>query len=91
MIFNIFFSLLIATAIWLAIMISRADLRRRIIPDAYLFPLMLIGLILTTFYSFPTDISNAVIGATYNLLGEEYPLFITDEGNNVITFQRNYK
>lgn len=34
---------------------------------------------------------NAVNGATYNLLGEEYPLFITDEGNNVITFQRNYK
>lgn len=68
MIFNIFFSLLIATAIWLAIMISRADLRRRIIPDAYLFPLMLIGLILITFYSFPTDISNAVIGATFGYI-----------------------
>ena len=68
MIFNIFFSLLIATAIWLAVKISLADLRRRIIPDAYLFPLMLIGLTLTTFYNFPTDISNGVIGAAFGYI-----------------------
>ena len=68
MIFDIFFYLLITMAIVLAVMISLADLRRRIIPDAYLFPLMLIGLILTTFYSFPTDISNAVIGATFGYI-----------------------
>jgi prepilin signal peptidase PulO-like enzyme (type II secretory pathway) len=55
-------------AIVLAVMISLADLRRRIIPDAYLFPLMLIGLTLVTFYNFPTDISNATIGATFGYI-----------------------
>ena len=33
---------------------------------------------------------NAINGTKFNLLGEDYPLFITDE-DSIITFQRNYK
>ena len=65
MIFYIFFILLLVGAIGCATLISIADFLRRIIPDAYLFPLMLIGLILITFFGFPIDMRNAVIGATF--------------------------
>lgn len=68
MIFDIFFILLITVSVWLATKISIADLRRRIIPDAYLFPFMLCGLALTTFFNFPTDISNGVIGGTFGYI-----------------------
>jgi prepilin signal peptidase PulO-like enzyme (type II secretory pathway) len=68
MISYIFFIILLALAAFFAIKISIADFRRRIIPDAYLFPLMLIGLILTSFYSFPINIRDAVIGATFGYL-----------------------
>lgn len=65
MISYIFFIILLALAAFLSIKISIADFRRRIIPDAYLFPLILIGLILLSFYSFPIRIQDAVIGATF--------------------------
>ncbi|MBQ2017221.1 MAG: prepilin peptidase [Alphaproteobacteria bacterium] len=66
MIFYIFFTFLLLAATFCAIQISITDFRRRIIPDAYLFPLMLIGLILITFFpAFPTQLSDAVIGATF--------------------------
>ncbi len=68
MISYIFFIILLALAAFLAIKISIADLRRRIIPDAYLFPLMLIGLILISFYTFPISLHNAVVGATFGYL-----------------------
>ncbi len=45
MIFYLFLSVLFAAAIACAIAISVADFRRRIIPDAYLLPLFLIGLL----------------------------------------------
>ena len=65
MISYIFFILLLASAAWCALHIIIADFRRRIIPDAYLFPLMLTGLLLIAFYSFPLDLRTAVIGATF--------------------------
>ena len=65
MIFNIFFILLLIGAIACSVLISIADFRRRIIPDAYLFPLMLIGLILIVFFGFPIGIRDGVIGATF--------------------------
>lgn len=65
MISHIFFIILLALAAFFSIKISIADFRRRIIPDAYLFPLMLIGLILVSFYSFPITIQHAVIGAVF--------------------------
>ena len=65
MIFYIFFIFLLACALACATLISVADFRRRIIPDTYLFPLMLIGLILIVFFDFPIGIRDAVIGATF--------------------------
>lgn len=47
MIFYLFLAILFAAAIGCAIAISVADFRRRIIPDAYLVPLFLIGLLIT--------------------------------------------
>ena len=65
MISHIFFIILLIISAILSVLISISDFRRRIIPDAYLFPLMLIGLILIGFYSFPIGIHSAIIGATF--------------------------
>lgn len=69
MIFYIFFIALLAVAVYCTIQISTADLQRRIIPDVYLFPLLLIGLLLITFFPFfPTKLPDAVIGATFGYI-----------------------
>ena len=68
MISYIFFIILLVLAAFLSIKISIADFHRRIIPDAYLFPLTLIGLILISFFSFPICIQTATIGATFGYL-----------------------
>ena len=47
MIFYLFLAILFVAAIGCAIAISVADFRRRIIPDVYLVPLFLIGLLVT--------------------------------------------
>ncbi|MDW3024697.1 MAG: A24 family peptidase [Alphaproteobacteria bacterium] len=65
MIFNILFILLLVGALVCAVLISVEDFRRRIIPDAYLFPLMLIGISLITFFGFPISMPDAVIGAIF--------------------------
>ena len=90
MIFNIFFILLLAGAIACATFISIADFRRRIIPDAYLFPLMLIGLILIAFFGFPIDLRDAVIGATFGytmaaVIGFIFDYFIHVQNPNAAT------
>ncbi len=73
---QIFFIILILAAATLGTLISIADFRRRIIPDAYLFPLMLIGLILIAFFPFPISFPQAVFGATFGyLLGMATGLF----------------
>ncbi|MBR6598392.1 MAG: prepilin peptidase [Alphaproteobacteria bacterium] len=63
MIFNIFFWGLILLAFGCVLAISRADFRRRIIPDVYLFPLILIGLCLIVFFPYPISVADAVVGA----------------------------
>lgn len=68
MISNIFFITLLVLALLCAIKISVTDYRTRIIPDAYLFPLMLIGLILTAFFRFPVNINTAIIGASFGYI-----------------------
>lgn len=78
MISYIFFIFLIISAVLCSVLISIADLKRRIIPDAYLFPLMLCGLILITFYSFPISIQEAVIGATFGYIMSVLIGFIFD-------------
>lgn len=69
MIYDIFFIVLLATAIICSWQISVADWRRRIIPDAYLFPLLLIGLVITNFFPWPiTPGAGAIAGAFGYLL-----------------------
>lgn len=68
MFFYILFSILLLIAIYCAFHISVADFRRRIIPDAYLFPLMLIGLTLVTFFDWPLSIFDATIGALFGYI-----------------------
>ncbi len=45
MIYSILVAILSVAALWCAAQISIADFRRRIIPDVYLWPLLLIGII----------------------------------------------
>ena len=68
MFFNIFFIILLALASLSVAIIATTDYRRRIIPDLALFPLLLIGLILDTFYRWPVDITTGVIGATFGYI-----------------------
>ena len=68
MISYIFFVFLLTLAVLCSILISIADFRHRIIPDVYLFPLMLCGLTLTTFYTFPIPVTDAVIGAIFGYI-----------------------
>lgn len=66
MIYYIFFITLLAVALWCAWQISVADIRRRIIPDAYLWPMMLIGLIVANWSPIcPTGPRMAVLGAAF--------------------------
>lgn len=90
MIFDIFFILLILGAITCSALISVADFRHRIIPDAYLFPLMLIGLILIVFFGFPIGIRDAVIGAVFGyilsvLVGFAFDYFIRRKNPSATT------
>ncbi len=68
MFFFIFFIGLILAAITCVVAISRADFRRRIIPDAYLFPLLLIGLCMVVFFPYPVSMADAVVGAAFGYL-----------------------
>ena len=65
MIYNIFFIILLLGAFACAWAISRADFRRRIIPDAYLFPLMLISLVVVHFFPWPVTTSDSIIAAVF--------------------------
>ena len=78
MISYIFFIILLLFSILLSIRISIYDYRHRIIPDAYLFPLLLIGLILLGFYNFPFDIITGIIGATFGYITSATLGFIFD-------------
>ncbi len=60
-----FFGLLFAGALWCMYQIAVADWRRRIIPDAFLFPLLIAGLITTAFFPWTHNIHSAVIGAAF--------------------------
>ena len=69
MIFYLFWALLFVASSVCAWRISVADFRRRIIPDAYLFPLFLMGLLTVAFFphwfcSFQNGAMGAVLGYT---------------------------
>ena len=63
-----FFALLMLIAIYLGWKIAKTDLRRRIIPDAYLFPLMVIGALAVTFFPWPISIQEGIIGMTFGYI-----------------------
>lgn len=65
MFFYIFFVALLVGAIMCAYMISVADFRRRIIPDAYLWPLMLIGFVVVNVFPWVCTITESVVGAVF--------------------------
>lgn len=65
MISNIFFVALLVVAALCAGAICRADFRRRIIPDVYLFPLMLIGIVITNFFPYPITPGDGAIAAIF--------------------------
>ena len=62
MISYIFFCLILIGAGFCAYRISTTDLKRRIIPDTYLFPFMFAGLLITTFFNWPVTTADSVIG-----------------------------
>lgn len=55
-------------ALGLGYKISKTDMRRRIIPDAYLFPLLIIGVIVTTFFPWPINIETGAIGMAFGYM-----------------------
>jgi len=65
MIYNIFFVVLLIFAIFCTIHIAIADIRRRIIPDAYLFPLLITGLIITAWFPWIISPRSAALGAMF--------------------------
>lgn len=67
-IFWTFFTILMLLALYLCYKISVADMRRRIIPDGYLFPLMIIGMIILSFFRWPIGIQIGVIGMAFGYI-----------------------
>lgn len=55
-------------SLWLAWKISVSDFKRRIIPDVYLFPLMLIGLLFVVFFPWICSIQESVLGAVFGYM-----------------------
>ena len=62
MISNIFFLVILAGAIFCAYRMGTTDLKRRIIPDFYLFPFLFAGLLITAFFPWPITIYDSVVG-----------------------------
>ena len=63
-----FFSILVIMALYLGYKISQTDMRRRIIPDGYLFPLLIIGGIITTFFPWPVKTESGIIGMAFGYI-----------------------
>ena len=62
MIYYIFFSLVLIGAFFCAYRMATTDLKRRIIPDVYLFPFLFAGLLTATFFPWPITIGDSVVG-----------------------------
>ena len=67
MIYSLIFGILLALAAFLAFKMAVADWRRRIIPDVYLFPFMLIGLLVLVFGRWPVGITDGVLGGLWGM------------------------
>lgn len=64
----IIFAILLMIGGFCMFKMAQADFRRRIIPDVYLFPFMLIGLIIVTFFPWPVTQSDGIIAAAFGYL-----------------------
>ena len=62
MIYPLIFALLIAGGAWCAFQMACTDLRRRIIPDVYLFPFLMMGLLVAVFFPGPVGPADAALG-----------------------------
>lgn len=58
------FIILLLAAVFCAVMMCRQDLKNRIIPDIYLFPFMLIGLLVVAFFPWFFDFGESVIAGS---------------------------
>lgn len=68
MLHNIIYALLLMAGAYCAVMMSVTDWRRRIIPDVYLFPFMLIGLVVACYFPWVVGIGESVIAGTFGYL-----------------------
>lgn len=64
MISNIFFCLILIGALFCSYRMATADLKKRIIPDVYLFPFLFAGLLVTAFFPWPVTIADSIIGGS---------------------------
>lgn len=65
MISNIIFIVLLIAGAYCAFKISAADFSRRIIPDVYLFPLILIGLLIVAFFPWFINMGESAIAGAF--------------------------
>ncbi len=84
--YNITFFVLLAFAAWCVWKISVADWRRRIIPDVYLFPLLLTGMAVVIFFPWPGNPAESTLAAIFGyflalIIGEIFE-FINRKKNN---------
>lgn len=61
----IIFAILLLIGGFCMFKMAQIDLRRRIIPDVYLFPFMLTGLLIITFFPYPVTQSDGIIAAAF--------------------------
>lgn len=76
MIYDIFFVGLLAISLYLSWRISVIDFKRRIIPDVYLLPLALFGLVFVAFFPWICTVQDAVLGATFGYLLSSLTKFV---------------
>lgn len=65
MFYHLIFAILLLGSIYCAYKISVADFRRRIIPDVYLFPFLIMGLLIVTFFPWISSVSDSAIAAAF--------------------------
>ncbi|MBN1324739.1 MAG: prepilin peptidase [Alphaproteobacteria bacterium] len=65
MFYHLILGILLLAGAYCAFQMSVADLRRRIIPDVYLFPFVILGLLVVTFFPWISSPSDSVIAAAF--------------------------
>lgn len=79
MLYNIIYAVLLLAGCYCAFKMSQADLRRRIIPDVYLWPFMLIGLIIVCYFPWISTPGESVVAAAFGYLMGAFIGFIFEK------------